>query len=220
MFYKRGSIPSLSKGGSGPPPSTSVPSPSTSVPSPSLPKAPTEKKAVKKSRPSKPTQPVKPTPPPSKSNQVFVGIGRQGHPMLSPSASSSKSHRSKISGKLGKAASKLNPMSYALKNKKSSKLMRDSGRMTNNKALPAVVQVGKAAVIAGAGAAGTMAGGPAGGAVAAGAAKMATDRIPYQPKQKSKTWGQAAGIASQVASSKTRQTMNEQQQYSTKRKSY
>jgi hypothetical protein len=108
---------------------------------------------------------------------------------------------------LAKAGEALNPMSYALKNKGSRDLMIQSGKFTNDTALPAVVSAGLPMYYGAAGTAGMMLGGPAGSMAATKGAEMLYNEMVGKPgydpraRQKSKTLGVVSGEVGKMGAS-------------------
>lgn len=115
--------------------------------------------------------------------------------------------------KFGKSLTKgveyANPMMWALKNKRSRKGMIETGKITTNYLLPAVVEAGKPVYYGVAGTAGMMIGGPVGALAATKAAEELWKRQgqPYQPKQKSELLGKISTQIGKTAGSKAVSSM-------------
>lgn len=118
---------------------------------------------------------------------------------------------SKATGKLSKATDKINPLTYAFKDKGFNKLGVQSGEITQDYLLPAVVQAGKPVYDASAMTASTMlTGNPLLGKVA-GDALWNTMAQPYDPRerQKSQILGEVASTAGKVLASQTKADLAE-----------
>ena len=118
---------------------------------------------------------------------------------------------SKATGKLSKATDKINPLTYAFKDKGFNKLGVQSGEVTQDYLLPAVVQAGKPVYDASAMTASTMlTGNPLLGKVA-GDALWNTMAQPYDPRerQKSQILGEVASTAGKVLASQTKADLAE-----------
>ena len=118
---------------------------------------------------------------------------------------------SKATGKLSKATDKINPLTYAFKDKGFNKLGVQSGEVTQDYLLPAVVQAGKPVYDASAMTASTMlTGNPILGKVA-GDALWNTMAQPYDPRerQKSQILGEVASTAGKVLASQTKADLAE-----------
>ena len=119
-----------------------------------------------------------------------------------------------LTGALGKAGTAVNPMTYALGNKKISKLMRQSGQLTNNYLLPAAVSAGLPLYYGAAGTAGMMVGGPLGALAATKAAdtlwQEAVVKKGYDPRerQKSKVLGAISEKVGQAGASQFKAGMS------------
>ena len=126
---------------------------------------------------------------------------------------------SKGLSKVGKAFStgteKINPLSYAVKDKKLSNAMRKAGAFTQDYALPAVVQAGMPLYYGAAGTAGMMLGGPVGAVAATKGAELLYDEMVgkkgYDPRerQKSKLLGNVAKSMGSVGASELKSEMKQ-----------
>jgi hypothetical protein len=117
----------------------------------------------------------------------------------------------KATSQLSKGLDKINPMSYAIKNKKTSKAMRQSGNVTQNYLLPAVTTAGMPLYYGSAGTAGMMLGGPLGAMAATKAADTLYQEMVgkrgYDPRlrQKSKTLGVVSNKVGELGASNLKQ---------------
>jgi hypothetical protein len=114
---------------------------------------------------------------------------------------------SKAFSKLGRATTKLNPVSWAIENKKSRDAMIKTGQFTQDTALPAVVTAGMPLYYGAAGTAGMMLGGPAGSMVATKGAEALYNQMVAKPgydpraRQKSKTLEVVSGEVGKMGAS-------------------
>jgi hypothetical protein len=119
--------------------------------------------------------------------------------------------QSKAGNKAVGSLTEANPMMQAIKNKQTNALMRQSGAVTHDYVLPAVVKAGVPIEMAVAGASGTLLGGPVGGVAAMGATKIFNNQ--FLPKdnpgtrQKSKLLGEVAGVSGDVGNIAVKQSM-------------
>lgn len=113
----------------------------------------------------------------------------------------------KAFSKMGRATTKLNPMSWAIENKKSRDAMIQSGKFTQDTALPAVVTAGMPLYYGTAGTAGMLLGGPMGSMAATKAAdelyKEMVVKQGYDPRarQSSETVGAISGEVGKIGAS-------------------
>jgi hypothetical protein len=120
----------------------------------------------------------------------------------------------KMNTGMAKLGTAVNPMTYALGNKKISKLMRQSGQLTNDYLLPAAVSAGLPLYYGAAGTAGMMLGGPLGALAATKAAdtlwQEAVVKRGYDPRerQKSKILGAIAEKIGQAGASQYKAGMS------------
>ena len=122
---------------------------------------------------------------------------------------------SKVGKAFSTASDAVNPISYAVKDKKLSNVMRKAGDFTQNYALPAVVQAGIPLYYGAAGTAGMMLGGPVGSVAATKGAQLLYDEMVgkkgYDPRerQKSKLLGNVATNMGRVGSSELKSDMKQ-----------
>jgi hypothetical protein len=120
----------------------------------------------------------------------------------------------KINETFGKIGTAVNPMNYAMKNKKVTNLMRQSGQLTDKYLLPAAVSAGLPLYYGAAGTAGMMLGGPLGALAATRAAdtlwQEAVVKKGYDPRerQKSKVLGAIAEKVGQAGASQYKAGMS------------
>ena len=114
--------------------------------------------------------------------------------------------------KMAKGTEYINPMMWAIKDKGTSKLMRQSGQLTNDYLLPAVVEAGKPVMDAVAMSASTaLTGNPLlGKAVMDTAWKEMVEKPGYDPRkrQKSEALGEISKAVGQVASAKAKKNLS------------
>ena len=120
----------------------------------------------------------------------------------------------KINETFGKIGTAVNPINYAMKNKKVTNLMRQSGQLTDKYLLPAAVSAGLPLYYGAAGTAGMMLGGPVGALAATRAAdtlwQEAVVKKGYDPRerQKSKVLGAIAEKVGQAGASQYKAGMS------------
>jgi hypothetical protein len=110
-----------------------------------------------------------------------------------------------------KAMMKANPVTAVLGTKTGRKIMGDSGKLTNNYIMPAVVEAGKPIEYGVAGATGTLLGGPAGGMAAITATKLLNQKFLNKNdpslNQKSQVLGTIAQGVGNIASGQAKSSL-------------